>query len=211
MRNLLARKCKDGRSVIENELVEHLPKSAICVPGHVSTVGISSLGKNEVLVYPGGELEAYRREHVFGLSLGAMVPTWLALDAPARVESLMLASLLPPCSAISPRLQRHLVPMLKANLRTRSEMEVGPVHEILSEPFRLEHPERERTVSTHSKRRRAGTASTVGQLSQNDGALHHIGARAPLSLWIQAAFVKLGTAWLMLHWGRACSRLQSRS
>jgi pimeloyl-ACP methyl ester carboxylesterase len=35
---------------------------------------------------------AIERAHVYGLSLGGMVATWLALDAPDRVERLVLAS-----------------------------------------------------------------------------------------------------------------------
>ncbi len=35
------------------------------------------------------------RAHVFGLSLGGMIATWLAVDAPARVDRLVLASTMP--------------------------------------------------------------------------------------------------------------------
>jgi len=35
------------------------------------------------------------RAHVFGLSLGGMVATWLALDSPAGVDRLVLASTMP--------------------------------------------------------------------------------------------------------------------
>ncbi len=35
------------------------------------------------------------RAHVFGLSLGGMVASWLAIDAPTRVRSLALASTIP--------------------------------------------------------------------------------------------------------------------
>lgn len=52
-------------------------------------VSTRSMAREALCVLDGLGVE---RAHVFGLSLGAMVATWLALDAPSRVARLVLAS-----------------------------------------------------------------------------------------------------------------------
>lgn len=83
---------------------------------------------------------------VFGLSLGGMVASWLAIDAPQRVERLVLASTLPEPSALSHRFKRHLWPFASCLARPESEAEVALVHEVLSPHFRRAHPARVREL-----------------------------------------------------------------
>jgi pimeloyl-ACP methyl ester carboxylesterase len=96
--------------------------------------------------------------HVFGLSLGAMVASWLAVDAPTRVEGLVLASLLPEPAALSHRFKSHACHLLRCFARPGVEVEVGLVDDILSSEFRTKHPGRTleieaRLRATPSKRR----------------------------------------------------------
>ncbi|HEU4537285.1 MAG TPA: alpha/beta hydrolase [Polyangiaceae bacterium] len=97
------------------------------------------------------------RAHVFGLSLGGMVATWLAIDAPRRVDRLVLASTLPGGTAVS----RHGLP--RAWSFARCFAQPGPdaeaclLRRILSPEFRLARPERvaelERAVRATPARR----------------------------------------------------------
>jgi 3-oxoadipate enol-lactonase len=80
--------------------------------------------------------------HVFGLSLGGMVASYVALDFTARVRSLVLASTIPEPEALSLRGFQKLVSLSRALLRTRAEVELGLVHRILSREFRQAQPER---------------------------------------------------------------------
>lgn len=81
------------------------------------------------------------RADVFGLSLGGMVASWLAIDAPDRVDALVLASTLPRPSAISAeavlgasRFARWLMHPIAA------DVEPGLVREILSPEWKRDHP-----------------------------------------------------------------------
>ncbi|MDB4970193.1 MAG: Alpha/beta hydrolase fold protein [Myxococcales bacterium] len=93
------------------------------------------------------------KAHVFGLSLGGMVASWIALDAPDRVHHLVLGSTLPKPSKISRRIAHELLPLARALARPGLASELALVHEILSPQFRAAHPERvleiEATVRAH--------------------------------------------------------------
>lgn len=93
-------------------------------------------------------LDALGRErvHVFGLSLGGMVASWLAVDAAARVSRLVLASTLPRASKISRRVRHEAWPLLRAMLRPGVAAEIALVHQILSAQFRRAHPDRVRAI-----------------------------------------------------------------
>jgi 3-oxoadipate enol-lactonase len=80
--------------------------------------------------------------HVFGLSLGGMVASYLALDFTARVRSLVLASTIPDPEAVSLRGFEKMVSMSRFLVGRRADAEVGLVHRILSREFRQAHPER---------------------------------------------------------------------
>ena len=81
------------------------------------------------------------RAQVFGLSLGGMAATWLAILAPARVNRLCIASA-PACGLSLSRagLGRGLA-LAACLLRPRDEIEAALVDRILSRHFRERHPE----------------------------------------------------------------------
>lgn len=85
---------------------------------------------------------AIARPHVFGLSLGGMVASWLAIDHPERVDKLVLASTLPKPTKISRRMEHEALPLARAGLRSEPAL----VHEILSPRFRARHPDRVRAI-----------------------------------------------------------------
>lgn len=82
------------------------------------------------------------RAHVFGLSLGGMVASWMAVDDVARLERLVLASTLPSPGTVSHRVARTLVRLARELARPGEDAEVELVHAILSPEFCLAHPDR---------------------------------------------------------------------
>lgn len=81
------------------------------------------------------------RAHVFGLSLGGMVATWLAIRAPARVERLCLACA--PSQGIE-LLHGHLrreARLLGSVFSPTKDLGASVVLRVLSRPFRRTHPE----------------------------------------------------------------------
>lgn len=80
--------------------------------------------------------------HVFGLSLGGMVASYLALDFTARLRSLVLASTIPEPEAVSLRGVEKLLSLSRSLIGPRADVEVRLVHRILSPEFRAAHPER---------------------------------------------------------------------
>ncbi len=80
--------------------------------------------------------------HVFGLSLGGMVASHLALEFTTRVRSLVLASTIPEPEALSLQGLEQLLSMSRFLFGPRAAAEVGLVHGILSREFREAHPER---------------------------------------------------------------------
>ena len=92
------------------------------------------------------------RADVFGLSLGGMVASWLAIDHPLRVERLVLASTLPRAKRISRHVYTEVLGLLRWALVPGVEAEVGLVRQILSMSFRLHHPERVLAISDQIRR-----------------------------------------------------------
>lgn len=84
--------------------------------------------------------------HVFGLSLGGMVASYMALDAPRRVGRLVLASTLPRQAAISARALGRGLRLLRCLTKVGVQAEVCLVMRILSAQFRSDHPERLREI-----------------------------------------------------------------
>jgi 3-oxoadipate enol-lactonase len=80
--------------------------------------------------------------HVFGLSLGGMVASFLALDFPARVRTLTLASTIPEPDAVSLRGAEKLLSLAGSLAEPRADVEVALVRRILSSEFRAAQPER---------------------------------------------------------------------
>ncbi|HEX4475144.1 MAG TPA: alpha/beta hydrolase [Polyangiaceae bacterium] len=99
-----------------------------------------------------------RRAHVFGLSLGGMVASWLAADAGERVERLVLASTLPNIGTVSSHVVLSALPLLGSFTSPGVDAEVRLVRNILSSDFRKHHPDRlhaiERSVREQPATRR---------------------------------------------------------
>lgn len=86
------------------------------------------------------------RAQVFGLSLGGMVATWLAILAPARVDRLCIAAA-PACGlALSRAGLRRGFALAGCLVRPRDEIEAALVDRILSRQFRESHPEELRRI-----------------------------------------------------------------
>lgn len=79
---------------------------------------------------------------VFGLSLGGMVTSWMALDFPARVRRIVLASTIPEPSAVSLRGIEKTMTLAGCLLRPGVGAEIALVHRILSREFRTGRPDR---------------------------------------------------------------------
>lgn len=82
------------------------------------------------------------RAHIFGLSLGGMVASWLPIDAPARTGCLILASTLPGPDAVSWRTLTRVLSFALCLSKCKVAFEVCLVHQVLSSAFIAAHPER---------------------------------------------------------------------
>lgn len=83
---------------------------------------------------------AIPRAHVYGISLGGMVASWLALDAPERVGQLVLASTLPRGAMVHAPSLRKALSYARCLLAPAPEAEARLAERILSTEFRARHP-----------------------------------------------------------------------
>jgi 3-oxoadipate enol-lactonase len=125
------------------------------------------------------------RAHVFGLSLGGMVASWIAVDAPQRVSRLVLAATLPASFFVTQRVFVELIRLGVCLLKPGVSAEVALVHGILSLEFYHGHPERIRAIdnslAAHPTSPRDLVALTVAALRHDARAcLPHV--RAPTLL-----------------------------
>lgn len=106
---------------------------------------------------------AVDRAHVFGISLGGMVATWLAADHGARIDRLVLASTLP-WSASARHVDVRSALSLAGCLRHPS---CGPcvVRRMLSPEFRARHPAAVRGYERLMAREPMSRATMLLQLS----------------------------------------------
>jgi pimeloyl-ACP methyl ester carboxylesterase len=81
------------------------------------------------------------RAHVFGLSLGGMVASWMAVDAPARVERLILAATLPRGLGVRAGAVVRGLKIASCLAKSPADAEACLVSRILSSHFRRENPE----------------------------------------------------------------------
>ena len=84
--------------------------------------------------------------HVFGISLGAMVATWLAIDAPGRVARLCLACAGPVGFALTPSGLVRGAEMATAVLAPEDEVVARLAEAVLSDEVREHDPERVEAV-----------------------------------------------------------------
>jgi pimeloyl-ACP methyl ester carboxylesterase len=93
------------------------------------------------------------RAHVFGISLGGMVATWLAIDHASRVDRLALVSTLPKGSMFRHDVVLRALSLVRCLARPPAQAEASLATRILSTRFRREHPrEVERVRSAAMKR-----------------------------------------------------------
>jgi 3-oxoadipate enol-lactonase len=114
------------------------------------------------------------RAHVFGISLGGMAATWLAIDAPERVAKLCIACAPPLGLELTHAGLRRELALAACFLRPRDQVEPALVTRVLSHRFRREHPDR----VAHIERIVAQTPSTRASLFGHAlaGLLHRPGA-----------------------------------
>lgn len=82
------------------------------------------------------------RTHVFGLSLGGMVASWIAADFAQRTDALVLASTIPNAASVGLGALGRVLPVLSSLLHPGAEAEVRLIRTILSPEFRSRHPDR---------------------------------------------------------------------
>jgi pimeloyl-ACP methyl ester carboxylesterase len=112
------------------------------------------------------------RAHVFGISLGGMIATWLAAEYPERVDRLILASTMP--WSPSARRASSSFALALAGCFTRPGAACGAcvVRRILSPEFRAAHPTEVRRLQRIMRRERFSRHSFLmhlGAAAQHDG------------------------------------------
>ncbi len=122
------------------------------------------------------------RAHVFGISLGGMTATWLAILAPARVARLCLASAPARGLELSRAGLRRELALAACFARPRDEVEASLVDRILSPRFREHHPDEVRGIERCLRARPASRVALfkhalAAMLHDARGELGHI--RAP--------------------------------
>jgi 3-oxoadipate enol-lactonase len=95
------------------------------------------------------------RVHVYGISLGGMVASWLAADAPERVQRLVLASTLPRGTELRPAALLGGIAMARCLLEPAAQAEACLVTRILSPQFRAQQPQAVRRVQELARARPA--------------------------------------------------------
>ncbi len=128
------------------------------------------------------------RADVFGLSLGGMVATWLAIDAPERVRKLVLAGVVPRARARSrsPRLRHRIYAWARAALTLAGgDLEPELVRHVLSHRFRNASPRRVeeilRTIRDAPASRRNLALLALAAIA-HDTHRHLAAVRAPVLL-----------------------------
>jgi len=86
------------------------------------------------------------RAHVFGISLGGMTATWLAIRDPSRVAKLCIASAPKAGVELTHAGIRRGLGMAACFARPVDEVEVSLVDRVLSHEFRQAHPEELRAI-----------------------------------------------------------------
>lgn len=117
------------------------------------------------------------RAHVFGISLGGMTATWLAILAPDRVEKLCLAATPARGLDLTGAGVRRGLSLAACFARPLDHVESSMVHRILSPAFRAAQPEAARRIERPLEAEPASRADLIKHAMA--GALHD--ARGELS------------------------------
>lgn len=129
------------------------------------------------------------RAHVFGISLGGMIATWIAADTPARVDRLILASTMP--WSLSARRASTETALSLAGCLSRRGAACGAcvVRRILSPEFRARHRSEVRRLERVMQRERFSRQTFLIHLAA--AAAHD--ARAALERIRHPSLVLIGT------------------
>lgn len=113
---------------------------------------------------------------VFGLSLGGMVASWMALDHPDRIRRLVLASTIPEPSAVSRRGIEKVLSLARCLARPGVGAEIALVHRLLSHRFRAARPDRvaaiERQIAAFPAKRRNLVALSLSAARHSTHGAH---------------------------------------
>jgi len=118
---------------------------------------------------------AIERAHVFGISLGGMVATWLAADHGARVDRLVLASTMPWSMSARHASAATTLSLASCLARPSAECATCVVRRVLSPEFRRAHPSEVRRLERLMRRDRFSRRSFLVQLG---AAARHDGKEA---------------------------------
>lgn len=115
--------------------------------------------------------------HVFGVSLGGMIATWMGILAPMRVRKLCIASA--PAQGLELRRTGLRRGIRLAACFARRDVEICLVHSMLSAGFRTQHPDAVRNIDAvlglHPTPRRALLDLALASLMHDTGGkLHRI-------------------------------------
>ena len=122
------------------------------------------------------------RAHVFGISLGGMTATWLAINEPARVATLCLASTPLRGVDVSRAGLRRGLGMAACLAKPDVDVEAALVERVLSGTFRRERPDEVRRIEATVREHPASRMSLLkhARAGASHDASHEIGRiRAP--------------------------------
>jgi 3-oxoadipate enol-lactonase len=105
------------------------------------------------------------RAHVFGISLGGMVATWLAIDHASRVDRLVLVSTLPKGTMFRHDMALRALSIARCLARPPAQAEACLATRILSTRFRREHPRDVGRIRAAAMQRPASHSALVTMLA----------------------------------------------
>lgn len=105
------------------------------------------------------------RAHVFGISLGGMVATWLAIDYASRVDRLVLVSTLPKGTMLRRDMALRALSIARCLARPPAQAEACLATRILSSRFRREHPREVERIRAAAMQRPASHRALLTMLA----------------------------------------------
>ncbi len=116
-----------------------------------------------------------RSAHVYGISIGGMVASWFAIDAPRRVDRLILVSTLPRGTELRVGSLSWGLSMARCFLRPPRDAEACMATRILSREFRDGHPADVKRIEELARARPASLRGIITLLAA--AARHDVCAR----------------------------------